>query len=97
MTYFENVTGFTSFFTTADSYSGGLLAIGVPLVLWVSLFGYTVQKGRAEAMTYASFVTGVILLLENIAGLVDYWVIMADLILLAIGIFMVFMERRDYG
>lgn len=93
---FENATSMTDFFTVANTVSDGLLAFGFPLVVWVALFGYNVSKGRAEAITYSSFVTGIVLLLENMAGLVDYWVIIADLILLAIGIFMLLMERRQY-
>lgn len=96
MTQFENVTGITDFFDVANTYAGGLLAVGFPLVVWIALFSFNIQKGRAEALTYSSFVVGIILLLENLYGLVDYWLLIADLILLSIGIFMIVMERKQF-
>jgi len=96
MSQFENVTGFTEAFEVANTISDGMLAIGVPLVLWIALFGFTIgRNGRAHSITFASFVTGIILLLENMAGLVEYWIIIADLILLSLGIFMILHERRS--
>lgn len=94
MSSYENITGLTDAFEVSNSLADGMIAIGVPLLLWIALFGWNVRKGRAEAITYASLATGIVLLLENIAGLVEYWVIIADLILFALGLFMMFNERK---
>lgn len=96
MSAFQNVTSFTEAFQVADTLSGGFLAIGFPVVFWIALFGFSMNYGRAHAMTAASFLTAIILLIENMVGFVDYWVIVADLVLLAIGLGMIFMERRAY-
>lgn len=96
MSNFTNVTGFTEAFQVANTMSDGYLAVGFPVVFWIALFGFSMSYGRAHAMTAASFLTAIILLIENMVGLVDYWVIVADLVLLAIGLGMVFMERRAY-
>lgn len=93
---FANVTDMTEFFEAADTVSGGMLALGVPIVMWITLFGFGLRSGRAQAITYASFGTGIILLLENIAGLVEYWVIIADILLLTLGIFLLLHERKSF-
>ncbi len=94
MSHFQNVTSFTEAFSVANTMSDGFLAIGFPVVFWIALFGFSMNYGRSHAMTAASFLTAIILLIENMVGLVDYWIIVADLVLLAIGLGMVFMERR---
>ena len=97
MSNFTNVTDFTEFFTASDAVSGGLLAIGFPVLMWIIMFGFALRDGREKALIFASFGTGIILLLENIAGLVEYWVITADLLLLALGVFMLLHERGKFG
>lgn len=94
---YENVTGFTEFYEAANTHSGGLLALTLPVVLWVALFGFALVNGRSKAIVFASFVTGILLLIENLLGLVDYWVIVADMILLTLGIFMLMLEGRRFG
>lgn len=91
---FSNISDFTGFLVAADTVSGGMLAIGIPVLVWVASFAFTLREGRGHAITYASFGTGIILLLENIAGLVEYWVIIADILLLLLGVYFLLQERR---
>jgi len=94
LTHFQNVTSFTEAFGVANTMSDGFLAVGFPVVFWIAMFGFSMNYGRSHAITASSFLTAIILLIENMAGLVSYWVIVADLVLLALGLGMIFMERR---
>lgn len=96
MSHFENITSMTEAFQIANTMSDGMLGAGFPVVFWIALFGFSISYGRGHAITAASFLTAIILLVENLVGMVDYWMIIADLILLAIGLGMIFMERRAY-
>lgn len=95
MSSYENITGFADAITVTNTISDGLLAVGLPVVVWVALFGWNLRHGRAEAISYASFAVGIILIVENVWGLVEYWVVIADLLLLALGVFMIMLERRE--
>lgn len=97
MSNFTNVTDFTEFFAASDAVSGGILGIGIPVLMWIAMFGFALRDGREKALIYASFGTGIILMLENIAGITEYWLITADLLLLALGIFMLLHERGRFG
>lgn len=95
MSAFENVSSFTEMFSVADAVSGGYLAVGFPIVFFIAIFGFTLNYGRAHALTSAAFLTAPILLVENMTGLVDFWVIIADLVLLSLGLVMITLERRS--
>lgn len=95
MSAFENVSSFGDAITAANTLSDGLLAGGFPVVFFVAIYGFTMPGGRAHAIVSAAFLTAPILLVENMLGLVDYWVIVADLIILAGGLLMLTLERRS--
>ena len=98
MSNFTNVTGWTDLFEAANTTSDGMLAIGFPIVVWVAIFGWSLgTNGRSEALVSASFITLVLTFFENLAGWIDFWVVIANLILLALGIFMLMLERRAGG
>lgn len=91
---FSNISDFTGFLIASDVVSGGMLAIGIPVLVWVATFAFALREGRGHAITYASFGTGILLLLLNIAGLVEYEYIIADVLLLLLGVYFLMQERR---
>lgn len=95
MSSFENVTGFTDAFNVANNLVGGWIALGFPLVVWVAIFGFNLDKGRGQAITGASFITLLVLMLENQLLVVPYFALVADGVLLALGLVMIFMERNQ--
>jgi general stress protein CsbA len=96
MTTFTNITSITGAFAWANNLTGGFIGIGFPIVVWVALFAAGISHGRGHGITFASFVTGILLLMENMMGWVQFWVITADLILLVIGVYMMLQERRSF-
>jgi hypothetical protein len=96
MSIFANFTGgFTDLLIVANTLTSGYLMLGFPFLVWVALFGYSQQYGRGHAIAGTSFITMIILLLENMALLVPYWALIANGVLLAGGIFMMLLERRS--
>jgi hypothetical protein len=94
MSAFQNVTSLTDAFVATNTVSGGTFAYGIPIIVWIAIFGFAMPNGRSQAITAASFVTGIMLLLMNMVGLVQYWVIILDLVVLSVGIVGIFLERR---
>lgn len=95
MTAFENATSFTDALGAADTLSGGFLMPGFAVVVWLVIFGYTLNHGRGQAITTASFTTSILVFLMNFAGLVDYWLVIASLVTLALGFMSMILERRN--
>jgi len=91
---FSNITGFTGLLEKSNELSDGMIGIAFPLLVWIALFGYGIQYGRSKAIVYASFVTMIVLAIENYMSMVEYWVIVANGILLALGIFMLLLDKR---
>lgn len=73
----------------ANNLSEGYLIYTFVFVIFVVLFLSSMRWGKEKALTYSAFVTGVVLLLLNVAGLVQYWMIVLDGVLLMIGLFLV--------
>lgn len=95
MTGFENITDLTTFFTTANALTDGLLGVSLGVSVFVVLFLTTYQFGRSKALMYTSFITGILLALLNAGGLVDSWLIIADLIIFSISVIMILSSRRS--
>jgi len=55
----------------------------------------SITFGRSKALTFSSFVTGILLLMLNIGGHVDYWLIIADMILFSAGLLMLIFTKRE--
>jgi len=94
MSAFENITGLTDALVVSNTLTGGYLTLGFPVVVFIAIFGYTLAYGRSHAITTASFITMLILLVENMLGMVQYWAIIVTGVLFALGVVMVLMERR---
>lgn len=95
MTSFENITDLTTFFSTANTMTDGLLGISLSVSVFVILFLTTYQFGRSKALMYTSFITGIFLAILNAGGLVDSWLILIDLIIFAISVIMLMNSRRE--
>lgn len=83
---FENVTSLTDYFVAGNTLTDGILVHALVVVVFLVLFFSSIVYGRSKALTFASFSTGVLLLVLNIQGLVDYWLIIADLLLFSVGV-----------
>ena len=95
MTRFENATSFTEFFNVANTMTDGWLAFMLAIITFVIMFLGALPFGKYKALTYSSFVTGVLLLFMNMADMIDYWVIVLDGVILAIGLFMMMHSKRE--
>lgn len=93
MSAYNNITDITDMVTVTNTVTDGYFGPGIAVAVWIVLFGFGLAYGRAQAITYSSSITLLILFVENSMGLVPYWAIIADLILLAVGIFMLLNER----
>lgn len=96
MSAYQNITSLTDAFVVTNTITDGYFAPGIMVVIWIVLFGYALPQGRAQAITYASLIAGLCGMLLNIMGIIPYWVLTADLILFAIGIFMLMAERKSF-
>lgn len=97
MPTYENVTEFDSYLVAINTITGGWFLPSVMVVFFLVLFLSNLRFGRAKALTVSSFTVGLILLVFNVEGLINYWVITADLILFAIGVFMLLLEKYRFG
>jgi len=96
MSHFNNITSLTDALTIADGLSGGMIVYGFPLVVWIAVFAYSLPtNGRANSMAGASFVTLIIIFIFNMVGLLPFYLIIADLVLLTISVALVMLERRE--
>jgi len=96
MSAFENITGLTDALTVANNITDGLLVLGFPMLVWVAVFSYYLPtNGRGNAMTGASFVSLIIVFMLNMVGLIEYWMIVANLMLFAVSAAMMMLERRE--
>lgn len=91
------MSSMTDFLTTADQVGDYYLIPCLVVVVWFTLFSVSIGFGRSKAITYSSFATGVLLLFLNLGGYVDYWLIVADLILFSAGILMLVFTKRESG
>lgn len=96
MSAYENMTSITDMVTVTNTVTDGYFAPGIAMAVWIVLFGWSLGYGRAQAMIYASSITFIVLLIENVLGLVPYWAIIGDLILLAIGLVMLMVDRGNH-
>lgn len=90
---FENITGIVEMMQISNSMTGGWFYYSIPITVWGVIFFSTMSWGRSEAIVSASFITGVILAILNMVGAISYWLIVVDLILLALGLFMLISSR----
>ncbi len=94
MSHFTNMTSMTDFLIAANNVTSGFLAYSMVVMCWVSLFFVGMAYGRAKAITFSSFITGLVILFLNNLGLVPFWMMIADLFLFSIGAGMILISKR---
>ena len=97
MSNFTNLTSFTQFLQLSNNMTGGILIFAFVTTVAVVLFLSTVSYGKWKALTYSTFITGILLLLLNVGGLVEYHLIIVDVVLFAIGLFKMMESKSVYG
>jgi len=94
---YENATGYGDVFTIANTVSGGVLAYTIPVTLWCALFLATIPFGRDRALTFSSFITTLSILVLNKMGMIDYWLFIPAVLILALGLFMLQQKKNESG
>lgn len=98
MSNFTNITSLTGLLTSADAVVGdGLLIFSLEVSVWVVFLLATMGYGKWRALTYSSFMTGVLMLMLNIGGLAEYWHITLAGVAFAIGFFMMIVNKNTVG
>ena len=92
--YFTNTTTLQSFTLAANNATGGLLLWSFVGVVAVSLFFAGMPYGRSKASALSSFITGIILLILNNMGLVDWWLLALDALVFGASIILIMMNKK---
>ena len=94
MTNFQNISNFTNFVQIANTMTSGYLIFGIVVTLFIVAFLSTLHFGKWKALTYASFLTELLIIVLNMNGLMDYMYLTLMGIIFAIGFFMMIQSKQ---
>lgn len=97
MSSFANTSSLTDYVEVANDITDGWLVFGMAVTIFTVLFLSTLAFGKWRALTYSSFVTGIVLVLMNMLGMADYWLIVLDGVAFSIGAFMMMQSKSSFG
>lgn len=94
---FTNLTNLTQWLEVSNNLTDGYLVFGLEVTVLLVLFLSTLSFGKWKALTYSSFVTGIMVFFLNLGGLADYWHLMLLSALFIAGVFMTMQSKSTYG
>lgn len=94
---FDNATDFKTFIEASNVVSGNYLVYAIPITIFIVLLFANFKHGRSRAITVASYATFFVVLFLNTVGLMPYYLVMASLMLLALGTFGVLVGKQVFG
>lgn len=91
---FNNATSYTELLVIANNITGGWLVFSIVVSFALVLFVYNLPYGKWRAMVSSTFLTGLLILMFNMAGMIQFWVITLDLFLFVLGLFMMIQSKE---
>lgn len=92
---FSNVTNYTSAFQKANTMTDGYFMFGLIVVTYACVFLYYLPNGKWKSLTYSSFIAGILGLMMNLAGMLQWYFLVIIAFGFVAGLFMMLVAKRD--
>lgn len=92
---FSNVSNYTTAFQKANTMTDGYFMFGAIVVVYLCFFLYYLPNGKWKSLAYSSFITGIIGMMLNLAGMLQWFYLIIIAFGFVTGLFMLLVAKRD--